>query len=842
MKITRLLDKNWQLKRMDTNVQINIDKLDEFLNNGSSGYDKTFVVNKMPSQVHDVLVCQGIIENPNIQGDGSNCLWIGESDWIYVCNFLFSPDNKESYLYFDGLDTYVDIYLNRKLIGSHNDVYIPCQIDVTSILEKSNCLVLHFKSPKKILDGIILPSFIADAENKIKPSARSRMFGSTFGDYLGPKPYLMRVGVYGEISIVTFDKAEIVNIHAPYRFIGDFETVEIDAIITLRGNTDKLHAQVNIYDSEGNLCCTQKTKLNNSETIKTKLSVCSPKLWWPRSHGEANLYKMEVILLDETNMLDISTIEIGFRQLLKVGDFEFLVNGKPIKLWGSNLAPLDTLTNVYNKYRMSRLLDIAELAHHNCIRVWGENERLADDFYQQCNRRGIFVWQDFFTTYSMYAPDIQLYDLIRKEAEYQVIRLRNHPCILLWCGGNESLLSRDYDFPGEAFWGIEIFDEIFPFVCSSLDPERYYHRSSPDGGAYANDPLGGDTHGYTHVWFVPGSHYPVFLSENCRVSTPAKRTMVKMMKPEDLWPAGYDGKQHKNNKYPWPIEWNKYNSNQGYLKLGDIESYYDATDLDSQLYRIGWGHGNYLRQRIERYRRGRHSTSSTNKRITQGHLLWKLNNSSNHIFFGVIDYFLEPYIAYYALKRAYEPVLLCFEIDDFIKLWMVNDTTKSIRGRIYIGLFCLTSNSIVKQLELPFSIEPDESKEITNLNSFGQFKKSHILCSYAVSDDGNRVAQSIDYLDIERHLRFPTDGNISLSISKNCLILSSDRFERSVELIGNNNGNEFGWLFEDNYFDLIPGHLKFVRIYGQHTSGVIYAKSYYGERTAKIDYNVTENM
>ena len=76
--------------------------------------------------------------------------------------------------------------------------------------------------------------------------------------------------------------------------------------------------------------------------------------------------------------------------------------------------------------------------------------------------------------------------------------------------------------------------ECAPEICRRLDPERVYHICSPYGGRDANDPEVGDTHGYTHLWFVPGRLYPNFLSENCRVSIPPLRTLHRMMTDEEL--------------------------------------------------------------------------------------------------------------------------------------------------------------------------------------------------------------------------------------------------------------------------------------------------------------------
>jgi hypothetical protein len=312
------------------------------------------------------------------------------------------------------------------------------------------------------------------------------------------------------------------------------------------------------------------------------------------------------------------------------------------------------------------------------------------------------------------------------------------------------------------------------------------------------------------------------------------------MTAEDLWPTNYDGLQHKNDEQLWPETWNKYNASQGYWKVGKIESYYDADDLDSMLYRIGWAHGDYLRRGLERYRRGIPQKDGTGKRVTKGHIVWKFNNSCNHIFFGLIDYFLEPYIAYYSMKRAYAPVLLSFDVANFINLWMVNDTQNTLEGKVFISLFNPKENRVIKNFDVPFKVESDESKWICDCNQFGQFRSNNILYAYAVTNDGKRIAESFDYVDLERHIRFPADGKIIASIEGDELLLESTHYERSVEILGKSDGDtddaKFGWLFEDNYFDLIPGLKKRVKIESKHQKGIINIKGYYSDNATEVTY------
>jgi hypothetical protein len=67
-------------------------------------------------------------------------------------------------------------------------------------------------------------------------------------------------------------------------------------------------------------------------------------------------------------------------------------------------------------------------------------------------------------------------------------------------------------------------------------------------------------------------------------------------------------------------------------------------------------------------------------------------------------------------------------------------------------------------------------------------------------------------------------------------VLRTDTFARCVVLSGNAEGDAFGWSFEDNYFDLMPGETKVVKILGDHTQGRITAKPWYSPHVPTVDW------
>ena len=97
--------------------------------------------------------------------------------------------------------------------------------------------------------------------------------------------------------------------------------------------------------------------------------------------------------------------------------------------------------------RRAPLLDLAEQANMNVLRVWADGEIHADSFYDECDRRGFLVWQDFMFGYGMHPTWLPGHmDIYRQQAEETVCRLRNHTCIFLWCGGNENMMAWNFAF------------------------------------------------------------------------------------------------------------------------------------------------------------------------------------------------------------------------------------------------------------------------------------------------------------------------------------------------------------------------------------------------------------
>jgi len=60
------------------------------------------------------------------------------------------------------------------------------------------------------------------------------------------------------------------------------------------------------------------------------------------------------------------------------------------------------------------------------------------------------------------------------------------------------------------------------------------------------------------------------------------------------------------------------------------------------------------------------------------------------------------------------------------------------------------------------------------------------------------------------------------------------RLLQELKNLGKTNDDQFGWFFEDNYFDLLPGEKKVVQMFGKHSNSLITAKPFFSKYSTSI--------
>jgi len=803
-RTTTVLTENWHIKQLDT------DKADiAALTRSAASPDSTWLSALMPAQVHETLFMHGRISDPHVGKNAADSAWVGEKDWAYACVFK-SPRHSKGpmFLRFEGLDTLATAYLNGKKIGEFNNMFRRYSVDVKEQLSpgnSDNVLLIIFSSPLRFVSNVERP----DRHKNLPKHKWLRKSHGDFSSYLGARPHALKVGIFRDVLLDIPGRSWIEDVWVRPKLDANFKQAKVTVKVET-GGADGGFDWI-LKDPSDNRIKSGDGRLSGN-SCSFQFVIDDPKLWWPRTHGGQPLYQLDIILTNGNEQVDRRSVRFGIRDVRPVlkdpqtGErrFRFDVNGQPIFMRGACWAPLEGMTHCWDSERAARLLDLLEHGQMNVLRVWAEGHIPPQEFYDQCDERGILVWQDFMFGYNMHPSGEPEFDEnCRLEIEGMIRMLRNHPCILLWVGGNENHMGWNFGQGTNPPIGLELFHKIMPAACATLDPDRLFHASSPYGGPVANWPLEGDWHDYSTLKFVPEASVPLYASEVGRASAPSLSSMKLFLSDEELWPEGFDPAIRTPGRAAWPAMWQYRSVGGSWDKVGRVGDYCDPASAAELIRVLGMAHGEYLRDRIERERRGVPDGEPDGNRRCWGNMIWRLNDSWPIIYWSAIDYYLEPKIAYYFVRRAYDPVLVSFEqTQDWIAVWVVNDSPETVSGKLQVRRLQFNGDSR-GQLETHVTVAPGQAKRCLLTTDLGPV---YLRREFLHAKLGERNAS---YLLIgERYLHLP-NAKLTARAVGDKIEISTDVFARTVSLEMN---GITGAAFEDNFFDMVPGQKRTISV------------------------------
>lgn len=401
--------------------------------------------------------------------------------------------------------------------------------------------------------------------------------------------------------------------------------------------------------------------------------------------------------------------------------FYFEKDGKPVYCKGANWIPADIFLPRVTRSTYRKLLLRAKEANMNMLRVWGGGVYESDDFYELCDSLGIMVWQDLMFAGGMYPGDEAFFKNVREEIKFQVGRLRNHPCIVLWCGNNEIDEAwrnwgwqKQFNLHGAdsaKVWNDyeRLFKDSLKEWVNEFDGTRAYVSTSPmHGWGHKESFTEGDSH-YWGLWWgledweVFSNKTGRFVSEWGMQAMPNWKTILNFTIPQDRAQNTAVIKAHQK-------------AGDGFKKLNH---YLNRYFIDSaRLSKLNLEDYTYLTQCLQYYiLKNVIATQRSQYPRNMGTLLWQLNDCWPVASWSITDYSREPKAAWYAVKQAYR--------DDMV----VKTDLKSLTPR---------------HLKLK---KPDLKVEMTG-NTLRVSSKTFTKYIY-LSFDGNDAELSDNYFDLQ---------------------------------------------------------------------------------------------
>ncbi|WP_373057975.1 sugar-binding domain-containing protein [Zunongwangia sp. H14] len=410
---------------------------------------------------------------------------------------------------------------------------------------------------------------------------------------------------------------------------------------------------------EINIPAASETTVDINSENTAELQVKDPHLWWPNGQGKANLYNINLRYETDGVVSDDTSFVFGIRTVsskpVEVKDKflrrDFYVNGRRIQLVGGAWVPDMLLDRDSTRYDAE--LHLCRNSNINLIRIWGGGITPPDTFFNLADKYGMLVWSDFWVTGDTHGefkgstdwpvePDVFV-----DNVKSTIYRIRNHPSLLLWTGGNEGHIRKDVY--RQMRQSVIDLDGTRPFIPSSSGfaklPEDL-EGSWPDGkasGVYSSGP---------YTWQDIEEYYDlannakdwVFKDETGLPSQPPYNSLKKII-PDLVWDPelpfplnntwGYHDAATGNGRYDLYYE-------QMVKRYGEPVSMEDFSEKMQLMNAVGY--------------QGIFEAAGSRLNDIGGAMLWKLNAAFPSVIWQIYDWYLQPNAGYYFMQGAVEPV------------------------------------------------------------------------------------------------------------------------------------------------------------------------------------------
>jgi len=642
---------------------------------------------QVPGDVRLDLLRAGKISDPFFADNNEQSQWIDARDWWYVHDLALDlRDDERAFLIFEGIDYQSAIFVNGEPRARHVGMFSRQIIELTNDERRMKAFVvrpssfvavrlwgsdalpeLHKTLWQKIWARLVKPLYSPPSEpfpDRYATLKCQMQFGWDFA------PRLRTCGIWDDAYIVITRSVFIEEVWVKATARGDNARVQVT--LMLDADRERNVRVVCVVRGKNFACAPQTFEFavhltRGKQTRTLDFDLCDAQLWQPWDRGAPNVYAIEIRLLDGARVLDECVETFGVREFTltraegappDAEPWQFVVNGAREFLRGANWVPLDAIPARLTRADYAARLQQARDANINFLRVWGGGLREKRAFYDLCDELGILVWQEFpfsGTLLDHFPRDRAWLDFVRAECGEIVRALRNHPSLVVWCGGNEFSISRNRAVVNTLRAVVEEHDGTRPFKPASPYRDeshnwRVWHRRA-NLRDYRKDTT-------------------PFLSEFGLQSLPNLESLQKFLPadalivPHALW-VYHRAELKKLLRY-------------AQSPISNLQS--PIPNLQSLISSTQRAQSHALQIAIEHLRR--------RKPRATGVAVWQFNDCWPSISWSVVDYYGVPKRAYWTLQRVYAPLLASFEYDlqprragDVVRgtLWLVNDLRAEYR-------------------------------------------------------------------------------------------------------------------------------------------------------------------
>ena len=806
----------------------------------------------VPGVVFAAYVEAGREANPDVASNIYKVdeTWYNRPFW-YRTEFVLPTDEADAervWLYVNNTNRYADFWLNgKKISGTEESVkdvsghMLRSRFDITEAVrrEGTNALaVLIYDADQKKTRkdpgpyGVACsPSYLAAAGWDWTPYVPGRLAGIT-----------------GDVKIVFTGKAALrdpwVRSYLPSN---DYAELTVSADVVNTGSEDKLFTVSGIITPDTENPQDASASISFSKTIRVRgwnkatvhitkddvpaLAIDNPRLWWPNGYGAPNLYTccMQVCEAKDTQMVsDATSFRFGIRRYdyrIEKNKVDFPVlniycNGQRIFCRGGNWGMSEYLLRCHGKEYEPKIRLHKEM-NYNMIRLW-TGCVTDEEFYDYCDQYGIMVWDDFWLYVAF--NDVAEHDAFKVNARDKVRRLRNHACIAVWCGANETHPVPDIDQALRMIVMEEDGNDRLYKSCSNQDALSGsgwwndlppHHHFSTSGSNLAFDkpayPYGID-YGYG------------FRSEIGMATFPTYESTCLFIPKEERWPLPSDKDLKDNDNTVWnhhffgkeasnaaPIDYRK-SVDERYGVSKDLEEFCEK----AQLINLEDMNGMY---------------EAWNDKMwwdAAGLLIWMSHPAYPCFVWQTYDYYYDPTGCYWGAKSACEPQHIQWNCENnSVKVINVTGqplTSAIAEAHVYDSAGQELTTLAQKQV---VSVPASNRAEAFVLPLDNDTNGMQFIRLTLTAADGTLLSENFYWrngngeLDYQQLNTLPqckvtsevsevSDGTFTLTLQNASATVA---FANRVRLVNSRTGERIlPTIFSDNYITLFPGERKTISV------------------------------
>lgn len=573
----------------------------------------------IPCSIHKALMDAGVLPDPMVGQNDTLAAHFSYQGWKLTKTFTYDGSLVRPSLLFQGVANRCRVSLNGTFLGDHEGMFGGPEFHVAEILRKgTNTLEVELLPIPEDYSWQSYPSENGSWKHTV-------VINCVYGWHYCCIP---SIGIWNDVLL----KESYCEIANPF-----VSTLSVQGDMRLSFTlTDPVSGRLVIRAGRKGKRLRRVTvaKLDHaSGPLSYDFRIRHPALWWPNGVGEQPIYEAEIAVVSGGRVLTSNHVCFGIRTLEMAPfpcgpredlyNWTFVVNGRPQFVKGTGWCTCDALLD-FSKERYLRFLSAAKEQHVQILRAWGGGLPETDIFYDLCDSLGIMVMQEWPTAWG--TERVQNYFALEETVIRNTLRLRNHPSLVMWGGGNET-----YDPDGPAI-------DMMGRYSLSLDGTRPFHRGEPRGGS---------RHNYDCWW----ERAPIdsnlvmtapFWGEFGLPSVPVRESVDQFLSGEEYrWPLP----EKSTFEHHLPV-FGLADDMARLLQYSDL--FTDHTTLEGVLVGSQWAQVEGVRHTLERAR--------TCWPDCSGALSYKLNDNYPGISWSSVDWYGRKKPAHYMMKSAFEPV------------------------------------------------------------------------------------------------------------------------------------------------------------------------------------------